>query len=74
MKKYLEILYFARVRARYKLSLIFRFSLVCSIFKFKFSGDIKFFSLKTTSHGKSDLKNSFFGSDLPNHVVFRPKS
>ena len=51
-----------RVRTRYKLSLVFRLSLVCS--KFKFSAGIQLFGMKTTSYGKPDLKNSFPRSDL----------
>ena len=35
---------------------------------------IQFFGQKTTSQGKSDLKNSFLRSNLPCEVVFRPKS
>ena len=56
LKKNFEIFYFVRVRARYKLSLVNRLSPVCSKFKFMFSVVIQFFGLKTTSHGKSDLK------------------
>ena len=61
LKKNFEILYFARVRARYKFSLVFRLSLVCSKFKLKFFVVIQLFGLKTTSHGKYDLKNEFLG-------------
>ena len=43
-----------RVGARYKPSLVFRLCLVCS--KFKFSAGIQFFGLKTTLHGKPDIK------------------
>ena len=32
------------------------------------------FGLKTTSHGKSDIKYEFLRSDLPCEVVFRTKS
>ena len=60
------------VWTRYRLSLVFRLSLGCS--KFTFSAGIQLFGLKTTLHGKSDLKNSFLRSDLPCEVVFRPKS
>ena len=72
LKKKFEINFFVMVRARYNLSLVFRLSLVCS--KFKFSAVIQLFGLKTTSHGKSDLKNQFFRSGLSCEVVFRPKS
>ena len=41
--------------------------------KFKFSPGIQLFGLKTTSHGKPDLKNSFLRSDLPCEVVIRQK-
>ena len=47
------------VRARYKLSLVFRLSTFCSHFKFMLSAGIQLFSLKTTPHGKFDLKNEF---------------
>ena len=60
----IEIFYFVRVRARYKLSLVFRLSPLCSKFKFMLSVGIQLFGLKTTSHGKPDLKNSFLRSDL----------
>ena len=56
LKKHFEKLYFVRVRTRYKLSLVFRLSPVCSKFKFMLSVGIQLFGLKTTSHGKSDLK------------------
>ena len=56
MKKEIEIFDFVRVRARYKLSLVFRLSLVLSMVKFKLAAGIQLFGLKTTSHGKSDLK------------------
>ena len=62
LKKNFKIVYLVRVRARYKPSLVFRLSLGYS--KFKFSAGIQLFSLKTTSHGKTDPKNSFPGSDL----------
>ena len=43
--------------------------------KFKFSMGILLLVLKTTPHGKPDLKNTFMGSDLPCFtMVFRPKS
>ena len=74
LKKISEIFDFIRFRARYKLSLVFRLSPVCSKFKFMLSAGIQPFGLKTTSHGKPDLKNSFSRSDLPCKVVFRPKS
>ena len=74
LKKNFEIFYLVRVRARYKLSLVNRLSPVCSKFKFIFSVGTQLFGLKTTSHGKSDLKNSYLMSDLPCEVVFRPKS
>ena len=48
------------VRSKNKLSLVFRLSPVCSKFKFKFFAGIQLFGLKTTSHGKSDLKNEYF--------------
>ena len=38
------------VRSRYGLSLVYKLSPVCS--KFKFSGSIKIFSMKATSHWK----------------------
>ena len=50
------------VRPRYRPSLVFRLSLVCS--KFKFSTGIQIFGVKITSHGKPDTKNSFQRSDL----------
>ena len=56
MKKKFEIFHFVRVRAWYKLSLVFRLSLVLSMVKFKFAESIQLLGLKTTSHGKSDLK------------------
>ena len=56
LKKNFEIFDFDRVRAGNKLRLVFRLSLVLSMVKFKFSAGIKLFGLKTTSHGKSDLK------------------
>ena len=59
IRKKIEFFYFVRVTARYKLSLVFRVSLVCSKFKFKLSEGIQLFGLKTTSHGKPDPKNSF---------------
>ena len=62
MEKNFEIFYLVRVRARYKPSLVFRLSLVLSMVKF--SAGIQLFGLKTTSHGKPDLKNSFSRSDL----------
>ena len=62
-EKNLQIVFFIRVRARYKLSLVFRFRPVCSKFKFMLSVGIQLFGLKTTSHGKPDLKNSFLRSD-----------
>ena len=74
MEKNFEIFYLVRVRARYKLRLVFRLSPVSSKFKFMLSAGIQLFVLKTTSHGKSDLKNSYLMSDLPWEVVFRPKS
>ena len=57
----------------YKSSMVLRLSLVLSMVKFKFSAYIQFFGLKTTSHGKSDLKNELIRSGLPCEVVFRPK-
>ena len=60
-KKNLKFYFLVRVRTRYKLSLVFRLSPVCSKFKFMLSAGIQLFGLKTTSHGKSDLKNSFLG-------------
>ena len=63
-----------RVRARYKLRLVFRFSPVFSKLKFMLLVGIQLFVLKTTSHCKSDLKNSYLMSDLPWEEVFRPKS
>ena len=74
MKKFFEIFHFVRVRARYKLRLVFRLSPVFSKFKLMLSAGIQLFVLKTTSHGKSGLKNSHLMSDLPSVVVFRPKS
>ena len=53
-----------RVRTRYKLSLVFKLSPVSSKFKFMLSARIQLFGLKTNSHGKPDLKNSFPKSDL----------
>ena len=56
----MEIFFLVRVRTRYKLSLVFRLSPVCSKFKFMFSVGIQLFGLKTPSHGKSDLKKKFW--------------
>ena len=70
-EKKVKFIFLVMVRSRYKLSLVFRLIPVCSKFKFKFSASIKLFGLKTTSHGKSDLKNKFFRSGLPCEVVFR---
>ena len=70
-KKFWHFFWF-RVWARYKSSMVFRLSLVLSMVKF--SAGIQLFGLKTTSHGKPDLKNEFSRSDLPCEVVFRPKS
>ena len=56
LKKFFEIFDFVRVRARYKLRLVFRLSLVLSMVKFKLAAGTQLFGLKTTSHGKSDLK------------------
>ena len=56
LKKKFEIFDFVMVRARYKLSLVFRLSLVLSMVKFKLAASIQLLGLKTTSHGKSDLK------------------
>ena len=64
LKEKFEILILVWVRARYRLSLVFRLSMVCSRLKFKFSTGVQFSSLKTTSHGKPDLKYSFLRSDL----------
>ena len=66
--------FLVRVRTRYKLSLVFRLSPVCSKFKFMLSVGIQLFGLKTTSQGKSDHKNAFLRSGFPCEVVFRPKS
>ena len=74
MKKKMEIFYFVRFRAKYKLRLVFRLSPVFSKFKFMLSMGIQFFVLKTTSHGISDIKYEFLRSDLPCEVVFRTKS
>ena len=74
LKKSFEIFHFVRVRARYKLRLVFRLSPVFSKFKLMLSAGIQLFVLKTTSHGKSGLKNSHLMSDLPCEVAFRPKS
>ena len=63
LKKNFEIFCRVRVRARYKPSLVFRLSLVLSMVKF--SAGIQLFGLKTTSHGKSDLKIHILRSDLP---------
>ena len=74
MKKIFEIFDFVRIRAKYKLRLFFRLSPVFSKFKFMLLVDIQLFGLKTTSHGKSDIKYEFLMSDLPCEVVFRLKS
>ena len=60
-KKILNFL-LVMVRPRYRPSLVFRLSLVCS--KFKFSAGIQLFGMKITSYGKPYLKNSFPRSDL----------
>ena len=62
LKNNFKIFFRVRVRARYKPSLVFRLGLVLS--KFTFSAGIQLLGLKTTSHGKPDLKNSFSRSDL----------
>ena len=74
LKKNFKIFLWVRVRARYKPSLVFRLSPVFSKFKFMLSMGIQFFVLKTTSHGKSDLKNSYLMSEIPCEVVFRTKN
>ena len=74
LKKKFKIVHFVRVWATFKLSLVFRLSPVCSKLKQKFFMDIQLFGLKTTSHGKFDLKNEFLRSDIPCAVVFRPKN
>ena len=74
LEKNFKIFYLVRVRARYKPSLVFRLNLVLSMVKFKLSAGIQLFGLKTTSDGKSDLKNELFRSGLPCEVVFRPKN
>ena len=51
LEKIFEIFNFVRVRVGYKLSLVFRLSLVLSMVKFKFSAGIQLFGLKATSHG-----------------------
>ena len=61
LKKKFQISFSFRVRARYKISLGFRLSLVCSKFKLKISAGSQLFCLKTTSHGKPDLKKDFLG-------------
>ena len=61
-KKNLKSFFLVSVRARYKPSLVFRLGRVCS--KFTFSAGILLFGLKTISHGKPDLKNSFLRTDL----------
>ena len=48
IEKKIEIFLFVRVTARYKLSLVFRLTPVCSKFKLKFSTGIQLFGLKTT--------------------------
>ena len=74
LKKKFEISLLVRVWARYKPSLVFRLSPVCSKFKFVLSTGIQLIDRKTTSHSKSDLKIWIFRSDLLSEVVFRPKS
>ena len=49
-------------RARYKPSLVFRLSPVCSNSKLKFSPGV---DLKSTSHGKPGLKDSFLPAAQP---------
>ena len=73
MKIFFEIFNFVRVRARYKLRLVFRLSPVFSKFMFMLSAGIQLYGLKTTSHGKSDHKNELFTSGLLCEVVFGPK-
>ena len=58
-KKHFEIFFWFRVWARYKSSMVFRLSTVWSKFKFMLPMGIQLFGLKTTSHGKPDLKNEF---------------
>ena len=60
-QKNFEIYFLGRVRARYKLSLVFSLTLVLSMVKFKFAAGIQLFGLKTTLHGNSDLKYEFLG-------------
>ena len=64
LKKKFEIFYFVRVIARYKLSLVFRLSTFFCKFELMLSAGIQLFGLKTTSNGKSDLKNEFLKSGL----------
>ena len=61
LKKNFEIFYFVRVRARYKLSLVFRLSPVCSKFKFMFSVGIQLLAWKPLSMVNLTSKYEFLG-------------
>ena len=60
LEKKFAIFYLVRVRTSHRPSLVFRLCLVCSKFKLKFSVGIQLFGLKTTLHGKPDLKKFIF--------------
>ena len=63
--KKMKFAFWFMVRSRYKLNLVFRLSPVCTKFKLKFSAGIQIFAVKATSHGKPNLIDSFWRSDLP---------
>jgi len=56
-RKKIDIFHFVRVRAKYNLSLVSRLSRIHVHVTHARTG-IQLFGLKTTSHGKSDLKNT----------------
>ena len=74
LKKKYELFIFGHGQVQVQAQPGFQGQPVCRKFKFKFFVGIQLFGLKTTSHGKSDLKNEFFRSGLPFEVASRPKS
>ena len=74
LKKKFEIFIFGHGQVQVQAQPGFQGQPVDSKFKLKFFAGIQLFGLKTTSHGKPDLKNSFLRSDLPCQGIFRPKS
>ena len=70
LKKKFEIFIFGRGRVKVKAQPCFQGQPVCSKFKLKFFAGIHLFGLKTTSHGKSDLKNEFLFTVHNNNFKF----